>query len=61
MGGITDSVDTSVSKLREVVEDREAWCAAAHEVARRQTRLNNSMQGSMGATMREGKKSTDPG
>ena len=38
MIGITDSVDMGVSKLREMVKDREAWCAAAHGVAKSQTR-----------------------
>ena len=61
MGGIADSVDTSVSKLREMVEDREAWHAAVHGVAKSQTRLSNNMQGSMGEMLKEGKKSTDPG
>ena len=37
MGGIADSVDTSVSKLREMVEDREAWRAAVHGVAESDT------------------------
>jgi len=40
LDGITDSIDISLSKLKEIVKDREAWCAAVHEVTKRQTRLS---------------------
>ena len=40
LGGITDLMDVSLSRLKEIVKDREAWCAAAHRVAKSRTRLS---------------------
>ena len=37
LDGTTESMDMNLSKLQEIVKDREAWCAAVHEAAKSQT------------------------
>ena len=41
LDGIIESMDMSLSKCREIVKDREAWCVAVHGAAKSRTQLNN--------------------
>ena len=42
VNGMINTMDMSLSKLEEMLKDREAWCAAVHGVAKSQTQLNNN-------------------
>ena len=41
LSSITNSMNTNLGKLQELVMDREAWCAVVHEVSKSQTKLSN--------------------
>ena len=61
LDGITNSMDMSLSKLQELMMDREAWHAIIHEVTKRWTRLCNGTEVKFGMSKKEEKKSAFPG
>ena len=54
LGGITDSMEMSLSKLQEMVMDREFWLAAAHGVTKSRTGLNNNNRDGVKGTLQDG-------
>ena len=59
LDGITDSMDMSLSKLQELVMDREAWCASVHGVTKGWTWLSDWTELKIGATLARPRKKTE--